>query len=144
MQSAGERKSSVKIQLEKYFAKNFFRNQHLHDKRNDKIKTDLTILVHVSITIHHATNSFAFFLSFFLFLIRISYIEYVLFYNIPSFSFFSSSFYLFLTDFFFFLPFLETKQRSNKRIKTFQLYSFQDTSMTMANVFPSLYLYVSE
>lgn len=101
MQSVGERKSSVKIQLEKYFAKNFFRNQHLHDKRNDKIKTDLTILVHVSITIHHATNSFAFFLFFFLFLIRISYIEYVLFYNIPSFSFFSSSFYLFLTDFFF-------------------------------------------
>lgn len=143
MQSVGERKSSVKIQLEKYFAKNFFRNQHLHDKRNDKIKTDLTILVHVSITIHHATNSFAFFLFFFLFLIRISYIEYVLFYNIPSFSFFSSSFYLFLTDFFFFLPFLKTK-RSNKRIKTFQLYSFQDTSMTMANVFPSLYLYVSE
>lgn len=42
MQSAEERKSSVKIQLEnafeKYFAKNFFRNQHLH-KRNDKIKT---------------------------------------------------------------------------------------------------------
>lgn len=105
MQSAGERKSSVKIQLEKYFAKNFFRNQHLHDKRNDKIKTDLTILVHVSITIHHATNSFAFFLFFFLFLIRISYIEYVLFYNIPSFSFFSSSFYLFLTDFFSFFHF---------------------------------------
>lgn len=61
MQIAGEWKAPWNFNLKKnYSAKNFFRNQHLHDKRNDKIKTDLTILVHVSIIHRATTNSFAF------------------------------------------------------------------------------------
>lgn len=64
------------------------------------------------------------------------------FYNIPSFPFFSSSFYLFLIDFSLFLPFLETKRnkREDKNI-SITLASFQGTPM--ANLFPS-YLFISE
>lgn len=68
-------------------------------RETNKIKTDLTILLHVSIIHHATTNSFAFFL-FPFFNKNIVHRMNMPFYNIPSFPFFSSSFYLFLIDFF--------------------------------------------